>query len=87
MAKKPTAAAHAPEDIKEIPPAMDYAQHQATWHAVTGLVKWSIVALLIICVALYFFIEAGQPVVGTLLLLLLPAGAVWLAVTRSRSMT
>jgi hypothetical protein len=86
MAKKP-AATHAPEDIQELPPAMDYAQHNATWNAVTAMVKWSIIALGITCIALYFFIEAGQPVVGTLLLLLLPAGAVWLAVTRSRSMT
>jgi len=31
-------------------------------------VKWSIVALLIIVVALYCFIEGGQPVLGTLLL-------------------
>ena len=71
----------------EITTAMDYAQHQATWSGFTALVKWSIVALLIIVIALYFFIEGGQPVLGTLLLLLLPAGAVWLAVTRSRSAT
>jgi hypothetical protein len=52
---------------------------------VTALVKWSIVALLIIVVALYCFIEGGQPVLGTLLLLLLPIGAVVLAVSRYRS--
>jgi hypothetical protein len=86
MAKK-SAATPAPEDIQELPPAMDYAQHEATWKAVTAMIKWSIIALGVICIALYFFIEAGQPVIGTLLLMLLPAGAVWLAVTRSRSMT
>jgi hypothetical protein len=86
MAKKPAAPpTPAPEDIQEIPPAMDYAQHQATWNAVTTLVKWSIVALLIVLVALYCFIEGGQPVLGTLLLLLLPIGAVVLAVSRYRS--
>jgi hypothetical protein len=81
MAKKP-AAAKSPD---EIPPAMDYAQHEATWNGVMALTKWSIVALLLIIIALYCFIEAGQPVIGTLLLLIIPVGAVVLAVTRSRS--
>jgi hypothetical protein len=84
MARKATSTpTH--HEIEEIPPEMDYAQHQATWNAVTALVKWSIVALLIIMVALYFFIEGSQPVIGTILLLLLPVGAVVLAVTRSRT--
>lgn len=83
MAKKPAPTpAH---DHDEVPPAMDYAQHQATWNNVTALVKWTIVALAVICVALYFFIEGNQPVLGTLLLLALPVGAVVLAVSRSRS--
>jgi Bacterial aa3 type cytochrome c oxidase subunit IV len=81
MAKKPAAAkAH-----DETPPAMDYPQHEATWNNFMLLTKWTIVALLIIVVALYCFIEAGQPVLGTLLLLILPVGAVGLAITRSRS--
>jgi hypothetical protein len=84
MARK-TATTPAPQEIETIPQGMDYAQHQATWNAVTALVKWSIVALLIIVVALYCFIEGGQPVLGTLLLLLLPIGAVVLAVSRYRS--
>jgi hypothetical protein len=37
------------------------------------------------CVALYCFIEAHQPIIGTLLLLALPVGAVALIVMRSRS--
>jgi hypothetical protein len=71
----------------EITPAMDYAQHNATWNSFVALVKWSCIALLIIVVALYCFIEAGQPVIGTLLLLILPVGAVGLAVARSRTTT
>jgi hypothetical protein len=82
MAKKPAATtAHA----DDIPPAMDYAQHEATWHGVTEMVKWSIIALAVICVALYCFIEAHQPILGTLLLLALPVGAVALVVMRARS--
>jgi hypothetical protein len=84
MAKKP-ATAPADQNIQEIPPAMDYAQHQATWNAVTTMVKWSIVALLIVIVALYCFIEGGQPVLGTLLLLVIPVGALVVAVSRARA--
>jgi hypothetical protein len=80
-----TPATTAPQHIEELPPGMDYAKHQATWNAVMLLIKWSIVALAIIVVALYCFIEGNQPVLGTLLLLALPIGAVVLAVTRSRS--
>jgi hypothetical protein len=83
MAKKP-AATKSPD---EIPPAMDYAQHEATWNGVMALTKWTIIALLLIILALYCFIEAGQPVLGTLLLLVIPVGAVVLAVSRSRSTT
>jgi hypothetical protein len=84
MAKKP---APTKTSADEIPPAMDYAQHEATWNGVMAMTKWSIVALLFIVVALYCFIEAHQPVLGTLLLLVIPVGAVVLAVTRSRSTT
>ena len=83
MAKKPAATTTA----NEITSAMDYAQHQATWNAVTTMVKWTIVALLLIIVALYCFIQAHQPVLGTILLLILPVGAVTLFVARSRTPT
>lgn len=84
MAKKP-ASAPAAHDIEEIPPAMDYAQHNATYEGFLSMVKWGIISVLIIVVALYLFIEAHQPVLGTLLLLLLPVGAVALVVMRSRT--
>jgi hypothetical protein len=80
MARKP-----ATTDPNEIPPAMDYAQHNATYEGFLALVKWGIVGCLIIVLALYCFIEAHQPVLGTLLLLVLPVGAVALFVLRSRS--
>jgi hypothetical protein len=83
MARKATPT----KSADEITPAMDYAQHNATWTSFVTLLKWTIVALLIICLALYCFIEAGQPVIGTLLLLLLPVGAIGLAVARSRTTT
>ncbi|HHY49896.1 MAG TPA: aa3-type cytochrome c oxidase subunit IV [Alphaproteobacteria bacterium] len=79
MAKKPAAAKA--DDV----PAMDYAQHEAMWKAWTTMVKWAIVASGFILVALYCFIQANQPVLGTLLLLVLPVGAVVLLVSRSRS--
>lgn len=80
MARKP-----ATTDPNEIPPAMDYAQHNATYEGFLAMVKWGIVSCLIIVLALYCFIEAQQPVLGTLLLLALPVGAVALFVVRSRS--
>ena len=51
MAKKPTT------DVIYSPPAMDYAEHEATWKGFTGLVKWSIVALAILLVLLYVVIR------------------------------
>jgi hypothetical protein len=80
MAKKPAAKAAA----EELPPAMDYAQHNGTYEAFMQMLKWSIVALLLIVLALYAFIEGGQPVIGTLLLLLIPVGAIGLVVMGTR---
>ncbi len=82
MAKKPTTAT---PNADELPPAMDYAQHNGTWHGFTEMEKWSIIALAVVCLALYCFIEAHQPIVGALLLLLLPVGAVALLVMRGRN--
>lgn len=50
--------------------AMDYAQHEATWNLFVGLVKWGIVSVAFIVLALYAFIEGHNGLVGTLLLLL-----------------
>lgn len=81
MAKKASTAATS--NARES--AMDYAQHEATWNGFITLTQWVIVALAFIVVALYCFIEANQPVLGTLLLLVLPVGAVALIVSRART--
>lgn len=66
-------------------PDMDYAQHEATYSGFIEMVKWGIIASAVIVVALYCFIEAQQPILGTVLLLLLPVGAVALFIMKSRS--
>ena len=68
MARKPAPAAHA----EELPPAMDYEQHEATYFGFIAFVKWSIVAMVFVVLALYAFIEAHQPIIGTLLLIAIP---------------
>lgn len=78
MAKKPAAATH------ELPPAMDYNQHEATYAGFITLVKWSIVALVFIVLSLYAFIEAHQPIIGALLLLIIPVGGIAVMVMGSR---
>lgn len=80
-APAPTNAAH---DEDEIPPAMDYAAHNATYNGFMKLVKWSIIAIGITVVALYFFMIGQQPIVGAVLLLLIPVGAVAAMVMGSR---
>jgi hypothetical protein len=80
MAKKPAAAAAA----HEVPPAMDYAQHNGTYQGFMTMLKYSIISLVLIVLALYCFIEAGQPILGTLLLLVIPVGAVAMVVMGSR---
>lgn len=80
MAKKPSPTATA----DEIPPAMDYAQHEGTYRGFLQMTKYTVAALLLVVLALYSFIEAGQPIIGTLLLLAIPVGAVVLAVLGTR---
>ena len=78
-------ASHAATDTADRHPDMDYNQHTSTYAGFLAMVKWGIVGTLIVVVSLYCFIEAHQPVLGTLLLLLLPVGAVALFVMRSRT--
>ena len=56
MAKKP-AATTAPAHLEELPPAMDYKAHEATWKTFTSITKWSIVGLAILLVFLYFVVR------------------------------
>ncbi len=67
MAKKPAAAA-----TDEVPPAMDYAMHESTYRGFIAFVKWSVISSALIVVSLYAFIEAHNPIIGTLLLLAIP---------------
>jgi len=79
MAKKPAAAA-----TQELPPAMDYAQHEATYAGFITFVKWSIVALAFVALSLYAFIEAQQPIIGAALLLAIPVLILGVMVMGSR---
>lgn len=78
MAKKPATA------VQNLPPEMDYAQHNGTYAGFMVTLKWAIVAMVLIVLALYAFIEAGQPIIGALLLLVIPVGAIATVVMGSR---
>jgi hypothetical protein len=65
MARKPAAAA-----TEELPPAMDYAQHEGTYRGFLALVKWGIVSMAFVVLALYAFIEGHSPLMGVVLLIL-----------------
>ena len=58
------------QEAEEMHEAMDYAQHEGTWEAFTGVVKWGIYEIGLIVLALYSFIQAGAWPVGALLLLI-----------------
>jgi hypothetical protein len=65
--------------------ARDFAEHSTTYAGFLSLVRWTIVGLFLVVIALYCFIEGQQPILGTLLLLVLPVGAVAVFITRSRT--
>ncbi len=48
------------EEAEEMHEAMDYEQHRKTWDLVTSMVKWSILHLVFLVVALYCFIIADS---------------------------
>ena len=45
------------DDTDTISDAMDYAQHNATWKLFTTLVKWGVIGLAVLTIALYIFIN------------------------------
>ena len=57
------------QEAEEMHEAMDYAQHQATWGGFTNLVKWAIIELAFLVLALFCFIQAGNPWFGGFLIL------------------
>jgi len=58
------------QEAEEMHEAMDYAQHEQTWEGITNLVKWAIIELAFLLLALFCFIQAGQPLLGGLLILI-----------------
>jgi len=64
MANTPTSDHH--DDI----PAMDYPQHEATYRGFLNLVKYGIMNMVFVVLALYAFIEAHNAIAGVVLLLL-----------------
>jgi len=54
MAKNSTQTAHA---TQELPPAMDYAEHERTYNGFIAVTKWSVFAGFVLLVFLYFAIR------------------------------
>jgi hypothetical protein len=44
-------------DTETISEHMDYAQHEATWKLFGGLVKWGVIASVVLVLVLYVFIN------------------------------
>jgi len=65
MANTPASADHH-DDI----PAMDYPQHEATYRGFLNLVKYGILNMVFVVLALYAFIEGHNAIAGVVLLLL-----------------
>jgi hypothetical protein len=65
MARKPAAPA-----TQELPPAMDYAQHEGTYRGFLAFVKWGCISMAFVVLALYAFIEGQAPLMGVVLLVL-----------------
>jgi hypothetical protein len=53
-------------------PAMDYSAHDSTYRGFIAMVKWGIYTMVLTVLSLYCFIEANQPLLGALLLVLIP---------------
>jgi hypothetical protein len=62
-------ANHVSDTPTERHPDMDYAQHEATYRGFMFMVKWGIVSMAFVVVALYAFIELHNGWLGTGLLL------------------
>jgi uncharacterized membrane protein len=62
-------ANHVSDTTAERHPDMDYAQHEATYRGFMFMVKWGIISMAFVVVALYAFIELHNAWLGVLLLL------------------
>lgn len=56
------------DDVRTVPPAMDYASHRRQYRRFLHLTKWFVIHALIMLPALYFFLVGNQPLVGGILL-------------------
>ena len=45
------------QEAERMHEAMDYAQHRQTWDIFTNLIKWGIIACVVLVLALYIFIQ------------------------------
>jgi hypothetical protein len=50
-------------------PEMDYPAHVRTFNSVLSVIKWFVIHVFILLIALYFFAIANEPEVGTFLIL------------------
>jgi hypothetical protein len=58
------------QDTADDTPRMDYASHQRQFDRFIHVLKWFVIHALIMLPGLYFLIVGGQPVVGTLFVIL-----------------
>lgn len=66
------------------PTGNDLTAHEGTYHGFLTLLKWIVLAIILTVVALYCFLEASNPVLGVILLLLIPVGGAFKAMTGFR---
>lgn len=56
------------DDVRTVPPAMDYRSHERQYRRFLHLTKWFVIHALVLLPALYFFLVGNQPVAGGTLL-------------------
>lgn len=55
--------------LDDMPPEMDYREHERTYRGFITLVKWSIISMVLMVLGLYFAVIAGNGWLGGLFLL------------------
>ena len=67
------ASPHSPDPLVPIDeerlPEMDFPAHVRTFNSVLSVIKWFVIHVFILLIAVYFFAIANQPGVGTFLIL------------------
>lgn len=70
MARRSVSPSQPTIEVREIPPAMDYVAHERTYRRFLHVARWFVIHMLLLLPALYFLIVGGQPLVGTIFLVL-----------------